>query len=181
MLSIYIFAAVLGAGLLAISMFGGQGDVGDALDADIDTGLEGKAPGWKHALSFQTMAYVLAGFGLTGTALRLLGAPGTPTFIAAAAMGLFGGTLVGIGFGWLRRSQGGFGESSDDYIGGIGQTEVRIPSGGRGRIALIHRGHAFTLPAVSTTGEIARNEPVIVIDVVDGVAVVERAPKELTL
>jgi hypothetical protein len=179
MLSIYLFAAILGGGLLLIGMLGGEGDMGDGVDADVD--LDGKVPGWKHAFSFQTAAYALAAFGLTGTALSLLGASALATLVLAAAMGLVGGTLVGMVFGWLRRSQSGFAEPSDHYIGGIGRAEVRIPSDGRGRIELVHKGHAFTLPATSTGGEIDRHETVVVIDVVDGVALVDRAPKELTL
>jgi hypothetical protein len=179
MLSVYVFAAILGGGLLLLGMLGGEGDLGDGVDPDLDLG--DKAAGWKHAFSFQTAAYALAAFGLTGAALTLLGAPGLPTIIAAAVMGLAGGSLVGMAFGWLRRSQGGFAESSDHYIGGIGRTEVRIPSGGRGRIELVHRGRAFTLPATSNGGEIDRHETVVVIDVVDGIALVDRAPKELTL
>jgi hypothetical protein len=179
MLALYIFAAILGGGLLVIGMFGGEADAGDVVDADVDLG--GDASGWKQAFSFQTAAYAMAAFGLTGAALSWVGAPFLPTLLAATAMGGIGGTLVGIVFGWLRRSQSGFAESSDHYIGGIGTTEVRIPSGGRGRIELVHRGRAFTLPATCASGEIERHATVVVIDVVDGVALVDRAPRELTL
>jgi hypothetical protein len=178
MLSIFLFAAILGGGLLLIGMIGGEADVGDAVDADLE--IIAKGPGWKHAFSFQTVAYALAAFGLTGAVLTFIGVPAAPTLVAAGAMGLTAGTLVGLLFRWLKRSQGGFGETSDRYIGGVGRTEVRIPSGGRGRIELVHRGRAFTLPAVSAGGEIDRHEPVVIVDVVDGVAHVQRAPEELT-
>lgn len=177
MLPIYIFAAILGGGLLLIGMLGGDG--GDGVDADIDMG--GKASTWTHAFSFQTAAYFLAAFGLVGSALTLVGAATVPTLLVSVAMGLTVGTLVGVLFRWLKRSQSGFAESSDDYIGGVGRAEIRIPVGGQGRIALVHRGQSFTLPAVSAAEEIDRNEHVIVLDVVDGVALVDRAPKELTL
>jgi hypothetical protein len=179
MLSIYLFAAILGGGLLLLGMVGGEGDLGDGIDADADIG--GKGAAWTHAFSFQTASYALAAFGLTGAALTLLGAATLPTLGAAAVMGLGGGTLVGSVFGWLKRNQSGFAESSDHYIGGIGRTEVRIPTGGRGRIELVHRGRSFTLPATSTRGEIDRHETVVVVDIVDGVALVDRAPEELTL
>jgi len=165
--------------LLLVGMLGGEGDTGDGVDADIDVG--GKVSAWTHAFSFQTAAYFLAAFGLTGTALRLVGATTIPTLIASSVMGLTGGTLVGLVFGWLKRNQSGFAESSDHYIGGVGRTEVRIPVGGQGRIELVHRGRSFTLPAMSTGEEIDRHEHVVVLDVVDGVALVNRAPKELTL
>lgn len=179
MLPIYIFAAILGGGLLLIGMLGGEGDGGDAMDTDLHVG--GKVSPWKHAFSFQTAAYALAAFGLTGTALSLVGATRLPTLLASAVMGGGAGALAGVLFGWLKRSQGGFAESSDHYIGGIGRTEVRIPANGRGRIELLHKGRSFTLAAVSTGGEIDRHEYVVVLDVVDGVALVDRAPKELTL
>jgi hypothetical protein len=179
MLALYIFAAILGGGLLLIGMIGGEADAGDVVDADVDLG--GKVSGWKYAFSFQAAAYFMAAFGLTGSALSWLGTPFVPTLLAAVLMGGLGGTTVGFVFNWLKRSQTGFAESSDHYIGGIGTTEVRIPSGGRGRIELVHRGRAFTLPATSTGGEIDRHETVVIIDVVDGIAVVDRAPRELTL
>jgi hypothetical protein len=184
MLSIYLFAAVLGGGLLVIGMIGGDADPVDAdvdVDLDLEAGAGSKLASWKYLLSFQTAAYALAAFGFTGAALAWLGAPGLATLLAAAAMGLLGGAAVGALFGWLKRSQTGFAESSDHYIGGIGKTEIRIPSGGQGRIGIVHRGRAFTLPAVSHAGEIDRHEQVVVIDVVDGIAVVDRAPRELTL
>lgn len=179
MITLYIFAAVLGGGLLLIGMMGGEADGTDVVDADVDLG--GKVSAWTHAFSFQTAAYALAAFGLTGTALTWVGAPTLMVLLASVVMGLVGGTFVGFVFGWLKQNQSGFAESSDQYIGGVGKTEIRIPSDGRGRIELVHRGRAFTLPAVSTGGEIDRSETVVIIDVVDGVALVERAPKELTL
>lgn len=181
MLPIYIFAAILGGGLLLIGMLGGEGDDAfDGEDFDVDTDLGGKDVGWKKALSFRTLAYALAAFGITGCALTAIAARPDVSLGLSLLMALFGGGLAAVVFGWVKRNEGGFGESSDSYIGGIGKTEVRIPSGGRGRIHLVHRGRAFTLPAVSRDGEIARREPVVVIDVVEGVAVVERAPEELT-
>jgi hypothetical protein len=179
MSALYIFAAILGGGLLLMGMLGGDADGGDALDADMDVG--GKGAGWKHAFSFQTAAYALAAFGLTGSLLSWLGAPAPATLLASGIMGVVGGGLVGLVFRWLKRNQGGFAESSDHYIGGIGRAEIRIPRDGRGRIELVHRGRAFTLPAVSAAGEIDRYETVIILDVIDGVAHVDRAPKELTL
>jgi membrane protein implicated in regulation of membrane protease activity len=180
MLPIYLFTAVLGGGLLLLGMLGGDGDLGDGVDGDAGD-LGGKGSGWKHALSFQTAAYALAAFGLTGAALNALGAGTLPTLASALAMGLAGGATVGALFGWLRGSQSGFSEPSDHYVGGIGRAEVRIPPGGRGRIELVHRGRSFTLPATSMSGEIDRHEHVVIVDVVDGVALVDRAPKELTL
>jgi hypothetical protein len=177
MSALYIFAAILGGGLLLLGMLGGEADGGDVVDTD----LGGKGGGWKYAFSFQSAAYALAAFGLTGSLLGWLGAAAPLTLVAAVAMGLVGGTAVGFVFQWLKRSQSGFGESSDEYIGGIGRAEIRIPRDGQGRIELVHRGRAFTLPAVSRGGEIDRSETVVVIDVVDGVAHVDRAPKELTL
>jgi hypothetical protein len=178
MLPIYLFATILGGGLLLLGMLGGEGDLGDGVDTDLE--IAGKGPGWKHAFSFQAAAYAMAAFGLTGAVLTWVGAAAPLTLVLALVMGVASGSLVGLVFGWLKRSQGGFAEPSDHYIGGVGRTEIRIRSGGRGRISLIHRGRAFTLPAVSSGGEIDRDEPVVIIDVVDGVAHVERAPRELT-
>jgi membrane protein implicated in regulation of membrane protease activity len=178
MLTLYIFSAILGGGLLLLGMVAGDGDAGgEGLETDADFG--GKDLGWKKALSFRTAAYALAAFGLTGTALSLIDAAPFLTVVLAGTMALFGGILATVLFGWLARSQGGFGEPSDSYIGGIANAEIRIPDGGRGRVHLVHRGRAFTLPAVTQAGEIDRGELVIILDVVDGVAVVERAPREL--
>jgi membrane protein implicated in regulation of membrane protease activity len=178
MLPFYIFAAILGGGLLLVGALAGDGD-GDADTIDLDSEIGGKDVGWKHALSFRTLAYALAAFGLTGTALSLIDAAPFLTLLLAGVMALFGGILATALFGWLARNQGGFGESSDSYIGGIANAEIRIPVGGRGRVHLVHRGRAFTLPAVTHNEEIGRGETVIILDVVDGIAVVERAPREL--
>jgi hypothetical protein len=180
MLPLYLFAAILGGGLLLIGVLGGDADSLDTDAIDVDADVAGKDVGWKNILSLQTAAYALAAFGITGTLLSLTGADATLSLLAAGAMGVFGGGLAGFVFGWVRATQSGFGESSDTYIGGIGRTEVRIPAGGRGRIQLIHQGRMFTLPAVTRSGEIGREETVLVVDVVEGVAVVELAPRELT-
>jgi membrane protein implicated in regulation of membrane protease activity len=180
MLPIYLFAAVFGGGLLLIGMIGGDADTVDA-DVDMDVEAGSELIGWKSILSFQTAAYALAGFGLTGAALGWLGVPALATLALAAALGVLSGTVIGALFGWLKRNQSGFAEPSDRYIGGIGTTEVRIPRDGQGRIEVVHRGRAFTLPAVTHAGEIDRHETVVIVDVVDGIAVVDRAPRELTL
>jgi hypothetical protein len=177
MLGFYIFAAIVGGGLLVLGAIAGESDAGEA--GELETEFGGKDAGWKKALSFRTLAYALAAFGLTGTGLVLFDAHPFLTVVLAVLMGVFGGTLAALLFGWLARTQGGFGESSDSYIGGIANAEVRIPEGGRGRVHLVHRGRAFTLPAVTQAGEIGRGELVIILDVVDGIALVERAPREL--
>jgi membrane protein implicated in regulation of membrane protease activity len=179
MLPFYLFSAILGGGLLLVAIFGGHD--GAAESHDLDIGLDDAFAGtdWNKALSLRTLAYSLAAFGLTGTGLRMLNAEPAVTFALAVLMGLSAWTFTAVLFRWLQRNEGGFGERSTIYIGGIGRTEIRIPSDGRGRIELLHRGRAFTLPAVSLQGEIERQETVIVVDVVDGVAVVDRAPSEL--
>lgn len=183
MLPIYVFSAILGAGLLLLGMVSGDADAADTDIIDVETHLGAHDAGWKKALSFRVFAYALAAFGLTGAGLTLLQSDPLLTLAGATVMAVFGGGLAGALFGWLKESESGFAETSASYIGGIGRAELRIPAGaggsGRGRIELVHRGRAFTLPAVSRAGEIERNEPVIVLDVVEGVALVDRAPREL--
>jgi hypothetical protein len=178
MLPFYLFAAILGGGLLLVAIFSGQDG---AAEHDLDIGLDEGFAGtdWNKLLSLRTLAYSLAAFGLTGTGLRMINAEPPVTFALAVLMGLSAWAMSTVLFRWLQRNEGGFGERSAIYIGGIGRTEIRIPSEGRGRIELLHRGRTFTLPAVSLEGEIERQETVIVLDVVDGVAVVDRAPSEL--
>lgn len=186
MLAVYLFAAIVGGGLLLIALLGvggdgdGGGAAGDSVQAGVEPGGSEVTSAWNHLLSLQTAAYVLAAFGLTGVALTWLDVAALPTLGAAVAMGVLGGGTIGWFFGLLRRSESGIAEASEQYIGGVGKTEVRIPHGGRGRIQLVHRGSAFTLPAISNAGEIERHEQVVIIDVVDGVALVDKAPEELT-
>jgi len=179
MLPIYVFAAIVGAGLLMIGMLAGDAEVGEAANFD-SAGHFGNGLGWAQLLSSRTLSYALAAFGLTGAGLSFVGTGFVPTLALALLMGIVGGLSASAIFGWVTSGQGGFGEPSSSYVGGIGLTEVRIPTDGRGRIQLIHRGRSFTLAASSIDGEIDRNETVIVVDVVEGIAIVGRAPKELT-
>jgi hypothetical protein len=176
MLPLYLFAAILGAGLLLVGMIGGDGDA-DATHHG--NGTNGAGSGWAQILSSRTLSYALAAFGLTGAGLTFAGSGFLLTLLLALAMAGVGWALAYFAFRWLSTSQGGFGEPSSNYVGGIGNTEVRIPDGGRGRIQLLHRGRSFTLSAMSIDGEIDRNETVVVVDVVEGVAIVGRAPEEL--
>jgi hypothetical protein len=179
MIPVYLFAAILGTGLLVFGFFGGEGDAGEAAHFDPVTDLGGEGPSWTRALSVRSLSYALAGFGLTGLGLATVGT-GTATGLALSLlMGFVAGSSAAVLFRWLATAQGGFGEPSRVYVGGIGRTEVRIPAGGRGRIHLLHRGRTLSLAATSMGGEIERQEPVIVVDMVDGVAIVDHAPAEL--
>lgn len=162
MLGIYIFAAIVGGGLMLFSMLAGADhDASDAdasgFDAghDIDHGFDhgadhdvGHADA-DHDLRLgagelvlglfrpRNIIFFLMAFGLTGTLLELLRHPSTVGgLVPSLAMGL-GAMMTTHGvFLWLKRSDSAVDALSDfDLEGAVGRVIVPLSPGIRGRIA----------------------------------------------
>jgi hypothetical protein len=162
MLGFYLFAAVLGGGLLLLSMLGGgehdtSHDVGGH-DFDHDVGHDvngghdghgGHDAGADHDAHFRAgelvlglfrprnMIFFLATFGITGTLLTLLTSVSTfGGLVPSLAMG-FGAMVVTHGvFVWLKRSETAVDVVSDAELeGSLARVTLPLTPGARGRIA----------------------------------------------
>jgi hypothetical protein len=198
MLGIYIFAAIIGGGLLVFSVLAGADhDAGDGsdfdsghdFDHDVDHDgshdahdLHAAGGGWAGDLLLglfrpRNFIFFLAGFGVTGTLLTLIKSPSTfgaliPSLaMGAAAMLATHGTFV-----WLRRSESAMDAVSDtDMEGCLGRVVIPLSVGERGRIACRvgeREVHVVAALAEGYTQQLPPGAEVVVLRVADTVAYV---------
>lgn len=203
MLGLYLFAAIVGAGLLVMSLVaGGDHDAGGGADTDTpDLGGHGvetehplladaEHPGFGEAvLSLfrpRNFIFLLAGFGLTGTLLTLLRTGAAFTFLAALAMGTGFFLLSHAVFTLLRRSETGAGALTEtELMGERARVTLPLVPGHPGRVACLLGGREVYLTARLAPGltePIAVGGEVIVSSVTNGVAEVlppERYDRQL--
>ena len=173
----YLFALVVGGGLLLLSAFSdifGDADVdtGDLdLDLDMDAGgfdldadgldldtdglavdgdsLTGPAGG-AHGLkilSLRSMTYLLFGIGATGTILTWFGTNPILTAVSAGIAGLLTMTLVLTAFRWLARTESGGLEGEGGFVGLPAEVTVPINAHGHGRVLVRRRDRTYELAA----------------------------------
>jgi membrane protein implicated in regulation of membrane protease activity len=157
MLGIYLFAAIIGGGLLLFSLLGGaehDADAGHDFDHSFDhdagashdvahhatVGHPGS--GWAGELVLgllrpRNFIFFLAGFGITGTLLTLLRDASTlGGLIPSVAMGVAAMLVTHATFVWLRRSDSAIDAISDaDMEGCVARVVLPLTPGQRGRIA----------------------------------------------
>ncbi|MDH3456225.1 MAG: hypothetical protein OER90_05235 [Gemmatimonadota bacterium] len=155
MLGIYLFAAILGGGLLLFSVLAGgdhdahadasgfdaDHDIGHDVDHDLghdaDAGHGGAGELVLGLFRPRNLTFFFAAFGLTGSLLTLLSPwSATASLLPSLGMGL-GAMVVTHGvFEWLRRSESAVDIVSDSDIEGcIGRVVLPLEPGERGRIA----------------------------------------------
>ena len=169
MLGIYIFAAILGGGLLLFSVLAGAEhdadhdasalDSGHDFDHEVDHDLTHDADAAHAHLGAadlvlglfkpRNFTFFMAGFGLTGTLLTLL----TPwnaggSLLPALGMGVASMVATHGVFTWLRRSDTAVDVISDaDMEGCVGRVILPLVPGNRGRIACKLGGREIHLTA----------------------------------
>ena len=198
MLGIYIIAAILGAGLLAMSLLAGgdgghdvSGEIGGH-DVEVDHPLlaDAEHPGFGEAvLSFfrpRNIIFFLAGFGVTGTILTLMRTGFLFTLLAALGMGTGFFFLSHIVFTLLRRSDRDGGTLTEvELMGERARVTLDLRPGHLGRIACLLGEREVYLTAHLAPGltePIGAGQEVIVNAVTNGVAEVvppERYDREL--
>ncbi|KPK03726.1 MAG: hypothetical protein AMS20_10020 [Gemmatimonas sp. SG8_28] len=178
MLGIYLLAAILGGGLLVLSLLGGgehDAGHGDAsgLDAghdfdhgghevgaghDAGTGHEIQQ-GWAGELVLglfrpRNLTFFLAGFGITGTLVTLLTSTGgLGALIPSLGMGFAAMLATHATFLWLARSDSAVDAGSDsDLEGCVGRVVVPLSPGGRGQIACRVGDHTMYVTAALSEG-----------------------------
>jgi len=177
MIGLYIFAAVLGGGLLLLSPLGGDHDHhtgGGDHGHGGDVGAHGPAELLLGFFRPRNLTFFLAAFGITGTLLTLAGAMAPVTLGVSVLMGLAAATLTHGVFTWLRRSDTAADAVADvDLEGGVGRVVLPVRPGERGRIACRVGDREMHLTAHLAEGvhqplEVGRE--VVVIRMIDGEA-----------
>lgn len=168
MMSLYLFALLIGAGLLAFSMFGGDADA-DASDlADID------ALKW---LSLRGLSYFAFVFGGVGAVLTLTWHAATAPIIAAlaAGAGLGVSAIVNAAFRYLRRTESGARGGDDAFIGLSGRITLPFGESGTGKVLVTRADRTFELlarPFDDAHGDPRSWQQVIVVEMQRGTALV---------
>lgn len=199
MLGIYLFAAIIGGGLLLFSLLGGSDHDASHADAsgldaghDFDTGHDfDHDVGHDHDVSHdvhggagelllglfrpRNLIFFLAAFGLTGTLLTLITpASEAGSLLPSLVMGFIAMLLTHSVFVWLKRSDTAVDAVSDTELEGcIGRVVLPLTAGERGRIACLVGGREVHLVArlAEDSGEsLAAGSEVVVLRVSDTVA-----------
>lgn len=168
MMSLYLFALLIGAGLLAFSMFGGDADA-DASDlADID------ALKW---LSLRSLSYFAFVFGGVGAVLSRFWPGATAPIVAvlATASALGVSAIVSATFRYLKRTESGDRGSDDSFIGLSGRVTLPFGASGAGKVLLTRADRTFELtarPFDDAHGDPSTWNQVIVVEMQRGTALV---------
>ncbi|MET0412756.1 MAG: NfeD family protein [Polyangiaceae bacterium] len=192
---LFIAALVFGAGALGVQLFmGGDSGHGDVGGHDAHPPLhdgDGEHGGGSHGgvasvalvvLSLRFWVFAAFAFGLTGSAIRMLGlAPPLLALLLALAAGLGSGALAVWVFRALARSESSSAVAPDDLIGQLGRVLVPLAPGATGKVRLDLRGQAVDMLATTDDVSIAAGELVLVEAVREHTLHVSRPPAELAL
>jgi hypothetical protein len=186
MSALYWFAFVVGAGMFLFSLFSdltGHGDVDS--HADVDAGhIDGHhgADGFK-ILSLRNATYFLFGFGVSGVVMTWLtgGRWGILTALLSLTLGVLGGALSSLAFGYLRRSDSGDLPGDSSWVGTVGRVSIPLVADGTGKIVVTRasREHELLARPFDETANPERWTSVIVLEMRQGVALV--APNDSSL
>jgi len=176
MFSIYLFALVIGGGLLLVSLFGPVDDLGDHGDV-------GHASVGDHAvnpvqwLSLRSAMYFLFVFGGVGAVLTKTWPAIAAPIIAALAFGsaLAVGAAVSWTFGYLRRTESGFRTGDESFVGLTGRMTLPFTESGAGKVMITRADRSYELTARAfdrTQGDPTRWGAVVVVEMDRGIALV---------
>lgn len=193
MLPVYLFALIVGGGLLVFSLLVGA-EGGDGAEADADGG-DGIEPGVAHAdahdgdwsglqgfLSVRTLLYLLAGFGATGTLIELLtDANSVASLLWAVMTGLVAAGAAGAIYAWVRASGSGEVPTDPDYlVGATARVLLAVDEGRRGKIVALQGGREIELLARLYGKEdegCPRGSEVVIVEVDGDTALVTPLPR----
>lgn len=178
MLGLYIFAAVLGGGLLLLSQLGGDHDAHGGGPGDHGHGPDLAAHGPAELLlGFfrpRNLIFLLAAFGVTGTLFTLTGAAAPVTLGLSVIMGLTAMVLTHGVFTWLRRSETVVDAVADaDLEGSVCRVVLPVRPGERGRIACLVGDQEMHITARLAEGAgqaLDSGREVVVLRMIDGEA-----------
>ncbi|HTE56941.1 MAG TPA: hypothetical protein VK698_39080 [Kofleriaceae bacterium] len=174
MMAIYLTAMLVGGVLVALSIVAGadhgwhHGDVGGH-GADGHAGSEGgfadAVLSWLPVGSFRFWTFFAAFFGLTGTALTMLGVGGAvPVAVVASAVGYASGLMLTRAIRGLQRGSGDSSVGEGDLVGATAQVLLPVGAGRTGKVRLQIKGRTLDLMAETEEEvEVAVGERVLVI------------------
>jgi membrane protein implicated in regulation of membrane protease activity len=190
---LYLFALVVGLGILGLQVAMGGNNGGD------DVGGHGEASGNPHAmhggagrsvdesfdvigffLSFRFWIFTSLGFGMTGSLLHYLNLASMGVVLAlAVASGLGAGIFVTLAFRFVTRSSVSSTTDVNQARGTMGRVLVAVGKERTGQIRVVLRGESVDLVAKTDGEDIARGEHVIVDEIEGNTAHVSKSPPEL--
>jgi membrane protein implicated in regulation of membrane protease activity len=176
-MSIYLACLVFGGVLVGASVFGGHGDHdvgGDAGDVHDTAHSHGSALPF---FSLRFWAFALAFFGLTGTALVLVGVAGALVPVVAGAFGVGAGFVSSRVLGKLAHATVGTLRDGAAHVGREGKLLLPVSKAQRGKVRLQVGGTSVDLVA-ETEGDdaLTAGETAIIVGLRGNVALVERSP-----
>ena len=177
---LFWLALMIGGGLFLLSlagdMFGVEGHEAEAFHSHVDTD-------WGRIFSLRNATYFLFAFGAVGVLLNFAWRVDKEllAFVIAMATGMFAWGLSYAAFTYLRRTDSGQMPGDALLVGRIGEVSLPILKGGTGKIVVSKAGQTQELLAKPLDEDAPNPETwnsVIVVDIRDGVALVEPFSEE---
>jgi len=197
MLSVYLFALIVGGVLLAVSFFGSHhGADSNGHDAQLDSsgpselhGSDSHEAAHQHndhisgqsllagLVSMRVWTYLLAFGGITGLLLRLVAKLGEPAAaLTALGVGLASGYSARALFARAARMGGGGTIRDRDMIGQLATVLIPFGKAETGKVRLQLKGSTVDLLAFSEEARaLQQQDQVLILDFRDGRALVSRS------
>lgn len=197
MFGFYLASAIIGWAFVGLFLFGGidtdvdadlDADFDADFDADLDADLDGDidvsgsgiassvASAGLSLLSFRSVMFFLAFFGLTGIVLNVINAGGVATLIAAIGVGVFAWVFNSFVFRALKVADVSSTLTESDLQGALGEVVLPISPGHRGRISIEVGDQNRYLTAAShdetKQGSFAVGDRIVVLGLDNGAALV---------
>ena len=193
MFGFYLASAIIGWAFVGLFLFGGidsdvdadfEADVDVDFDADLDGDMDVAGSGFASSiasaglslLSFRSVTFFLAFFGLTGIVLNVIDASAVVTLIAAIGVGVFAWVFNSFVFRALKVADVSSSLKRSDLQGAMGEVVLPISPGHRGRIAIEVAGQRRYLTAAphdaAKQGAFAVGDRIVVVDLDKGTALV---------
>jgi hypothetical protein len=171
MLALYVFALILGGGLLLFSLFGDTDHHDGSFGHDAP---HGNPVQW---LSLRTAIYFLFVFGGVGAVLTSTWHVATAPLIAilATVAGLGVGAAVSAAFSYLKKTDSGTRDGDESFIGLSGQVTLPFGDAGAGKVLVTRGARTFELlarPFGDATTDPRHWKAVIVVEMQRGTAMV---------
>jgi membrane protein implicated in regulation of membrane protease activity len=197
----YLFALIVGLGILTVQVLLGSkdGDAGKDVDGikdvdgakEIETGKDlvhagaegGGLTGADLLAMFASVRFWVFGmlaFGLSGSLLTYLSdVPAFLTAIVASGLGVGSGLGASVSWRLLNRGSGRLTEDKRAAVGRLARVLVPVSEGGVGKVRIELSGQTVDLMARTTGGGLERGDQVLIEDIDGEIAQVSRAPDEV--